>query len=515
MRRTALPSTRRRPPAFMTRRRFLALAGCSAAGLVSVALPKAGAEEKGAPPAETPAKPNFVFILSDDQGWNGTSVRMDDAVADSKSDYYRTPHLERLAKGGMRFSRAYAPSPVCSPTRYSLVTGKSTARHGMTKASPLVGAAPAYKLIPPSIPRQIARDETTLADLLKRAGYATAHFGKWHLGTGGPGGFGFDEHDGDTGNRDAAPHKDPNPVDIFGITRRAVAFMAKHAKAGKPFYAQLSHHALHYPENSRKATQQACAARPKGRAHHDVLRAAITEDLDAGVGELLDGVERLGLAGNTYVIYMSDNGGGGGSTNRPLTGGKGTLWEGGIRVPMIVRGPGVKAGSLCGAPVTGCDLLPTLCELAGAKGPLPAGVDGGSIATLLKGAGKGEVKRPREEIVWHFPHYQRQGLSPHSAILLGRYKLIEFHETNEASLFDLEKDIGERRDLAKELPDKAAELRRRLREYLHAVGTRMPKANPDYDPNASLPPDTRGGGKRGGKGEGKGGGKGGGKGPRD
>ena len=464
------------------RRGFLALVGCGTARLVSGLLQAARTDEKPKPLDKAKGRPNFVFVLSDDQGFSGTSVRMDDAVPDSRSDYYRTPNLERLASQGMRFARAYAPSPVCSPTRYSLLTGKSAARHGMTKASPVVRAAPAYRLIPPSIPRQIARDETTLAHLLKRAGYATAHFGKWHLGSGGPGGFGFDEHDGETGNRDAAPHKDPNPVDIFGITRRAVAFMAKHAKASAPFYVQLSHHALHYPENSRKATQQACAARPKGRYHHDVLRAAITEDLDAGAGELLDGIDRLGLAGSTYVIYMSDNGAGGGSTNWPLAGGKGTLWEGGIRVPMIVRGPGVKAGTMCRVPVTGCDLLPTLCELAGAGGSLPPGLDGGGIAPLLKNEGRGEVKRPREEIVWHFPHYQKPGLGPHSAILLGRHKLIKLHETDQVRLFDLSRDIGERRDLAGEMPDKAAEMHRRLSKYLRDVNARMPVANAQYDP---------------------------------
>ena len=485
MKQTSLPSTARRPFAFVSRRQFLALVGCGAAGLVSGTLRAAGAGAEG--------KPNFVFVLSDDQGWNGTSVRMDEEVPDSRSDYYRTPNLERLAREGMRFSRAYAPSPVCSPTRYSLLTGKSAARHGMTKAAPVVAAAPGYKLIPPRIPRQIARGETTLAHLLKRAGCATAHFGKWHLGCGGPGAFGFDEHDGDTGNRDAAPHKDPNPVDIFGITRRAVAFMGKHAKAGKPFYVQLSHHALHYPENSRKATQQACAARPRGRYHRDVLRAAITEDLDAGVGELLEGIDRLGLAANTYVIYMSDNGAGGGSTNRPLTGGKGTLWEGGIRVPMIVRGPGVKAGAQCDVPVTGCDLLPTLCELAGVDKALPDDIDGGSFAPLLRGAGKGQVKRLREEIVWHFPHYQKQGLGPHSAVLLGQYKLIELWEIKEVRLFDLSQDIGERHDLASRMPDKAAGLRRRLREYLRTVGARMPVPNPRHDPSASEPGGRRDG----------------------
>jgi len=406
------------------------------------------------------------------------------------SDVFRTPNIEKLAAAGMRFSAAYAPAPVCSPTRYSLMTGKSAARHGMTKAAGIVRPHPGYKMLPPSIPRRIAVDEVTTAMLLKRLGYATAHYGKWHLLGGGPGRFGFDEHDGDTGNQDAAPFKDPNPVDIFGMGKRACAFMGANVKAGKPFYVHLSYHALHYPENARKATLDACAKRLTGRAARSVQTAAITEDLDAGVRVVLDEIDRLGIADNTFVIYMSDNGGGGRGA-RVLRGGKGTLWEGGIRVPFIVRGPGVKAGAFCNVRISGCDLLPTLCDLAGLAGSLPKGVDGGSIVPLLTGGGKGTVKRPREEMVFHFPHYQKGETGPHSAIFLGKYKLVKLHESGQTRLFDIERDISERRDLSKDLPEKAAELDRKLGDYLKTVGARMARRNPSHDPNQNPPVEQR------------------------
>ncbi|MFC1806197.1 sulfatase-like hydrolase/transferase, partial [Planctomycetota bacterium] len=184
----------------ISRRRLLALGAATAAPLcLGLA---------GAPARETRRRPNFVFILSDDQGWSGLSVPMHNGIAGSKSDFHRTPRLERLAAQGMRFSAAYAPSPVCSPTRISLLTGRSPAQLHWTKAAPVMTAADGYRLVPPPIVRQIADRETTIGEILRRAGYATAHFGKWHLRGGGPGRHGFDVHDGDTGNEDAEPFKD-------------------------------------------------------------------------------------------------------------------------------------------------------------------------------------------------------------------------------------------------------------------------------------------------------------------
>jgi len=204
----------------------------------------------------------------------------------------------------------------------------------------------------------------------------------------------------------------------------------------------------------------------------------MTEDLDTGIGMIMEGVERLGIGNNTYLIYMSDNGGG---ARGVLKGGKGSLWEGGIRVPLIVRGPGVPENSICHERVVGYDLFPTFCDLAGVTAPLPNGIEGGSIVSLLSGAAK-RVKRPGEELVFHFPHYQSSG-GPQSAILLGDLKLLRFYETGEQKLFDLSRDIGEWHDLSQEMPEKVVELTARIERYLEDVGAALPVPNPSYDPD--------------------------------
>ncbi len=196
-------------------------------------------------------QPNFIFMLSDDQGWNGLSVPMHPDVAGSKGDIFHTPNLEKLAAQGMRFSSAYAPASVCSPTRISLQTGKSPALLHWTKAAPAVTGR---KLIEPRLIKDLSKDEVTIGELLKRAGYATAHYGKWHISGGGPGAHGYDEHDGDTGNENAFKFTDPNPVDIFGMAERAAKFMEKSKRENKPFYIQLSWNALHAAELANKAT---------------------------------------------------------------------------------------------------------------------------------------------------------------------------------------------------------------------------------------------------------------------
>jgi arylsulfatase A-like enzyme len=311
--------------------------------------------------------------------------------------------------------------------------------------------------------------------------------------------------DGDTGNRDADQHIDPNPVDIFGMNERAEAFMKQQAGTRKPFFMQMSYYALHLPENALKATRAFYEKQPSGRMHSDVDRAAITTDLDTGVGRLLEAVEKLGLSQNTYIIYMSDNGGGGGGGGgkggggrekvRPLTAGKGGVWEGGIRVPLIIRGPGIAANSWCHQRVVGYDFLPTLCKLAGVKATLPTDLDGGDFSSLLRGS-KEPVKRSREPLIFHFPHYQ--GDTPHSAILSGNIKLIHFYETSENLLFDLNADLAERNDIAAKQPEVATRLAGQLADYLKEVGAEMPKTNPNFDP--AKEPAKKGGGKGGKKG---------------
>ncbi|MYD60953.1 MAG: sulfatase [Gemmatimonadetes bacterium] len=457
----------------MKRREFLGVVG---AGVCGVAV----ANAFGQVTSKRPKQSNFIFMVSDDQGWDGLSVQMHDAVAGSKSDFYRTPNIEKLAQQGMRFSAAYSPAPVCAPTRCSLQTGKSPAQNHWTKASPILTARDGRKFIPPMHGKNLASDETTIAEMLKQAGYTTAHYGKWHLGGGGPGRHGYDVHDGNTGNRDAAPFVDPNPVDIFGMSRRANALMEENTKAGKPFFIQLSYYALHYPQNALASTRQAYEKRLRGRSYREINRAAITEDLDTGVGMIMDQVEKLGIGDHTYLIYMSDNGAGGRGRG-VLRGGKGSLWEGGIRVPLIIQGPGIEPNTFCDERVVGFDLFPTLCELGGVSQPLPTGIEGGSITSLLSG-GKGMVERPREELVFHFPHYQ-SGDGPHSAILLDDYKLIKLYETDKLHLFDLSKDIGEENDLAGRKPEVVTKLHDRLNAYLASVDAQMPQPNPYYDPS--------------------------------
>ena len=434
-------------------------------------------------PTRAADRPNIILMLSDDQGWAGLSVAMHPDIQGSRSSIHHTPNLEKLAAQGMRFTMGYAPAPVCSPTRISIQTGKSPAQLHWTKAAP---AEPGHKLTEPRLIKSLNSSETTIGELLKSAGYATAHYGKWHLSGGGPGEHGYDEHDGDTGNEQAARFTDPNPVDIFGMADRAAAFMKKSRDANRPFYIQLSWNALHSPGNARKATLAKYQAAMQGGNDKSVSVAAITEDLDEGVGQVLKSLDELKLTDSTWVIYMGDNGASG-LRGSALRGGKGGVWEGGIRVPFIVRGPGLPPNSWCHTPVVGSDLLPTFCEWAGIPASkLPRNVEGGSLAPILANAGQGEVKRPRDFLVFHFPHYQGAD-GPQSALLKGNQKLIRFLEDDHVELYDLSHDISESRDLAQSQASTAEKLNAELTQYLADIDAQMPTLNPDYDPNAPAP----------------------------
>ena len=438
--------------------------------------------------AHAAERPNIVFMMSDDQAWNGLSVPMHPDLDWSKSSIVDTPNLERLAAQGMRFSAAYAPASVCSPTRISLQTGKSSAAMHWTKAAP---AETGHKMIEPRNIRSIPASEITIGELLQSAGYATAHYGKWHINGGGPAANGYDEGDGDIGNEYAHQYGDPNPADIFGMANRAVAFMKKNKEAGKPFFIQLSWHALHAPQNAMKETLAKYAQKMDSSVDDKrVGSAAIAENLDTGVGMVVDAIDRLGLADNTFVIYMSDNGSGGGGGGKGgkggarggLAGGKGGVWEGGIRSPLIIRGPGIPANSWCHERVVGYDFYPTYCEWAGVpKSKLPPDIEGGSIAGLLDD-GRGTIKRQREEMVFHFPHYQG-GDGPHSALFLGNLKLMKFYEDGRLALFDVEADISEQNDLSQQMPRKVKELDSLLVKYLGHVDAQMATPNPNYDPS--------------------------------
>ncbi len=428
-------------------------------------------------------RPNIVFMMSDDQAWNGLSVPMHPDLDWSKSSIVDTPNLEKLASQGMRFSAAYAPASVCSPTRISLQTGKSPAAMHWTKAAP---AEEGHKMIEPRNVKQIDEREVTIGELLRDAGYATAHYGKWHINGGGPAAHGYDEGDGEIGNEYAHQYGDPNPADVFGMANRAVAFMEKNKKAGKPFFIQMSWHALHAPQNAMKDTLAKYAKKMASSIDDKrVGTAAIAENLDTGVGRVVDAVDRLGLADNTFVIYMSDNGSGGGGkggSRRGLAGGKGGVWDGGIRSPFMIRGPGIQPDSWCHERIVGYDLFPTYCQWAGIPASkLPPGIEGGSMVGLLDD-GKGTVKRQREEMVFHFPHYQG-GDGPHSALLLGNYKLMKFYETGRLVLFDLDQDLSEQNDLSQQMAQRVKELDGLLVKYLKDVDAQMAVSNPKYDPS--------------------------------
>ena len=416
-------------------------------------------------------------------------MQMDDAVPSSKSADVVTPNLETLAQGGMRFANFYAASPRCTPSRAAIFTGKSPAALHMT----FVGEGKADnrgaangKVIPPDCLIELPTGETTIAEFLKANGYASAHFGKWHVGRVDPGRHGFDESDGPTNNGGPENVPNPHPKQLFGMTERGMDFMARQVKAGKPFYLQLSHYAFRHAEGGRQET-----ARPEDPASADPVQAEA--DLDVAFGMLLKKIEELGIADNTYVIFTTDHGSPG--RNPPLAGGKGTVSEGGLRVPFIIRGPGIQPGSCSHVRAEDEDIFPTVAALAGITKPLPEGIEGGSLAAVLRNAGKGDVKRPREEFVVHFPHYDKDPAGPASAILLGDFKLVRTYETGALRLYNIAQDPGERRDLAAEMPEKTKDLNGRLTAYLDSVHAQMPASNPNYD--SAKPADApRGGGKR-------------------
>jgi arylsulfatase A-like enzyme len=442
--------------------------------------------------------PNFIVILGEGAGWTSTSVQMDDRNSASKGAGLKTPNLERLAAGGMRFSDGYAPSPRCTPSRAALFTGRSPAALHMTFVGDGKGRGSdeaKTRLIPPHALLELPEAETTIGDLLKRAGYATAHFGKWHLGRANPSRHGFDESDGPTSNGGPENVANPNPKQAIAMTARGIDFMERQTRADRPFYLQLSH----YPSQEEKGGGG-------GRNREVDNQREEMNTVDRTIGQVLDAVERLGLAGDTYVLYTTDHGTPG--RNPPLAGGKGTVWEGGLRVPFIVAGPGIKAGTCSHVRVSATDLFPTFAELAGVTEPLPKGLEGGSFAPVLFNGGIGTVKRPREEFVVHFPHYDKDRIGPASAIILGDFKLIRAYESGTFHLFDLSRDIGERNDLAKQRPEKVTDLGQRLADYLKVVDAQMPALNPNSDPSQAadtLPGEkrngggTRGGGRKGGK----------------
>jgi len=438
--------------------------------------------------------PSFIVLLADDQGWGTSSVLVDPEHPDSRSDFFRTPHMEELADAGMRFTRAYAAHPNCSPSRAALLTGLSPAALHLTDIIER-NTGPSYRgnrLLPPRHRTALPEAVETLPELLKRAHpeYRAAHFGKWHLGGGGPRAHGFDAGDGATENADGnRPENLPDdPKQAFGITRRAIRWLEARVRAGEPFYLQLSHYAPHKRIQYRPQSLARFRHAEPGERHDQAGFAAMLWDLDTAVGQLLEAVERLDLRERTYVVYTSDNGtyptADPANVNGPVRGYKTTLWEGGVRVPFLVSGPRIEPGAVSRTPVIGNDLLPTVLDLAGVE-RVPSAVEGGSLRELLGSGGRGTVQRRFSGLAFHWPHYQhdpRRRSVPVSTWVEGGWKLLHWWETGGASLYHLDEDLDESEPLEAHHPERVREMRGRLMRYLRAVDGPLPRQNPDFHP---------------------------------
>ena len=496
--------------------------------------------------------PNVVFFLVDDLGWKD--------VGCYGSKFYDTPNIDRLASEGMRFTDAYAACHVCSPTRASILTGKYPARVGLTDWIPGRRNFAFQKLRNAPNLQQLPLKETTLAEAFKANGYATGHFGKWHLGEKqfGPLHQGFDVQVPTNWYKgwpksgyhfpfklDSIPGKDGDYL-TDRLTDEALKFIENNREG--PFFLYLSHFAVHDPIQGRKDLANKYRDRktkakkvatkefvlegnpddqlPLSRLQLDQLIlkpshsqyrvlpnrtvkikqrqdnpefAAMVESMDQSLGRVVKKLDVLGLTENTIIVFFADNGGMAGmnvgnpkrrvgkdqldtvfsTSNLPLRGAKGWLYEGGIRVPCIVKWPGeVKGGAESNVPVISNDFYPTLLEMSGLPKVPDQSVDGVSLVPALR-----NQRLNREAIYWHFPHYSNHGMqSPGGAIRMGDYKLLEYFENDSVQLFDLKTDIGERKDLAEAKPEIAQKMLRKLRDWRKSVGARMMEPNPDFDP---------------------------------
>jgi arylsulfatase A len=494
--------------------------------------------------------PNVVFFLVDDLGWTDLGCY--------GSGFYETPHVDKLAEEGVRFTQSYAACHVCSPTRASIVTGKYPARLRMTDWLPGRREFPFQRLKNAPIQQHLPFEEVTIAEALKEHGYRTAHFGKWHLGEdpSGPLQHGFDVqiprwNKGWPKAGYRAPFQMEGLEDESGgyltdrLTDEVLKFIGDNAH--HPFFVYLSHFAVHDPIEGRSDVVKKYQAKqrrsPVGTENAFVLEgnpdtknslsqgkldalmqqvayqgyrvlpdrmvkikqrqdnvqfAAMVECMDESLGLVLEKLKTLGIADNTIVVFVSDNGGMSAAnfgrpervipasqldaaystSNLPLRGGKGWLYEGGIRVPLIVKWPGQgKRAAVCNIPVISTDLYPTVLEMIGVPARPDQHIDGVSIAPLVKGAGE----LAREAVYWHFPHYSNHGMqSPGGAVRAGDYKLIEYFENNSIQLFNLQKDPGEKQNLAREEMELASNLRAKLHRWRENISAQMMQINPDY-----------------------------------
>ncbi len=456
-------------------------------------------------------KPNIVLLYIDDWAWNGTPIAMDESMGNSFMPILQMPNLEKLAKQGMRFPNAYG-SPQCAPARVSLQTGQSSARSGFTLVLGEVSddyydTRRKYQNLPvvPNVSDpSLAADALTIPEALKPLGYVSAHIGKWHMYS-DPGAEGYVVHDGDTDNKPGTP-KDmevyaTDPKLMFSITEKAIGFIEEQAGAGTPFYCQISHYAMHAGSQCLEATRQKYQKHPKLQAYYETLGnkaknltakndpaswLGMAEDLDGRIGAVLDKLEELGIEDNTYVIVVSDNGYRHSALHitpgmtQPLHGHKWWAWQGGIRVPMIVKGPKIKANSVFEGNVANYDFLPTFVDWAGGDPAALEDIDGVSIADYMFG------KEPQDSFLnrnlyFHVPHYREE--IPHSAIISDQTKVMHFYEKADIPMmFDLSNDPGEVSNIARQYPETHKKLFGEMMRYFEEVGARIPKPNPDYNP---------------------------------
>jgi len=469
--------------------------------------------------SKKPAKrPNFVFILVDDMGWTDAGC--------FGSTFYETPNIDRLASEGMKFTDGYAACPVCSPTRASVMAGKYPARMDTTdwfgaiqpdevKEIPDDGGNSHIKelpLLPAPYNECLPLGELTIAEVLKQADYKTFFAGKWHLG---PSKEFWPEHQGFDINKGGwsrggpygpgkyfTPYGNPRLEDgpegehlPDRLATETVKFI--NDNKDKPFLAYLSFYSVHVPLNTRKDLEQKYIEKKKtikidqpifgneGKCEVRLIQehavyAAMVDAMDQACGKVLDALKVNGIDNNTVVIFMSDNGGlstseGHPTSNLPLRAGKGWIYEGGIREPMLIKWPGVtKPGSLCSEPVISTDFYPTMLEMAGLDPRPKQHIDGVSLVPLLKG----EKTLGRKAIYWHYPHYGNQGGAPASAVRYGNWKLIKWYEDNQLELYNLKEDIGEKNNLVDKKPELADELHKRLSEWLKKMDAKYPTRNP-------------------------------------
>jgi len=433
------------------------------------------------------SRPNVILILADDLGWTDLSCY--------GSDLYETPHLDRLVRDGMKFTQAYSACTVCSPSRAAILTGKYPARLHLTDWIPGLPPENPRLLVPPWT-KYLPLEEVTMARTLRSAGYATASIGKWHLG----GEEYYPEKHGFETN--IAGSSAPAPPSYFApykiatlpdgpngeyITDRLADEAVRFIEAQKenPFFLYLPNFAVHTPiQGKQPLIQKYRSKKRSGLKQTNAVYAAMIESMDDSVGRIRRKLDELKIADRTVVIFASDNGGRVPTTsNHPLRVGKGSCYEGGTRVPLIVHWPGMtKPGSVCEIPVISMDLYPTILEIASQNEAARKAVDGVSLVPLLRQEGGLQ----RDALFWHYPHYQHYqlgGTTPYGAIRAGDFKLIEFFDDMRVELYNLREDIGEQRNLAAQLPAKVDELRARLHAWRKEVGAQMPSRNPDYDPS--------------------------------